>query len=288
MIRVLITGSGSYIGESLQRYLAKWPQEYTVDTVDMTDDSWRERDLSIYDAVFHVAGIVHMRESAVEALLYKRVNCDLAVETAQKAKREGVRQFVFMSTMGVYGMDSGVITPETAPAPRSLYGRSKLAAEAGLSTLADADFRLAVLRPPLVYGPGCKGNFQPLKRIAEKSPIFPRVKNQRSMLYIDHLSAFVKLLIDRELGGLFFPQNSEYVETAQMVGLMAKTLHKRLYMSRLAGALVRMLRPAWPRLQKAFGDLIYRDTEVFDFSYCICGFEESVRRSVRGEVERAG
>ena len=129
MKKILITGAGSYIGTSFENYMGQWSDEYSVDTVDMIDGSWRKKDFSGYDVVFHVAGIAHIKETKDNAELYYKVNRDMVIETAKKAKTEGVKHFVFLSSMSVYGMETGVITKDTEPNPNTNYGKSKLMAE---------------------------------------------------------------------------------------------------------------------------------------------------------------
>ena len=268
MKKILITGANSYIGMSLEKYLRQMPEQYQVDTVDMIDGTWREKSFSGYDSIFHVAGIVHQKETEENAPLYYKVNCDLAVETAQKAKEDGVDQFVFLSSMSVYGMEVGTITKQTVPSPKSHYGKSKLHAEEKLKQLADEKFKLCMIRPPMVYGDGCKGNYQTIVKIVKKSPIFPYVNNQRSLIHIDNLVSFVKMAIDRDLSGLYFPQNCEYMNTRLLARDIACKEEKKVYFSYAAGAAVLILRPFLPVLKKAFGNLIYKDTEEFNFEYC--------------------
>lgn len=269
MKKILITGANSYIGTSFEKYLReKYPNDYEVDTADMIDGTWRELDFSEYDSVFHVAGIAHQKETIKNAHLYYEINRDLAVETAEKAKSAGVGQFVFLSSMSVYGRDTGVITKETVATPKTNYGRSKIEAEQRLSALACPDFKLCVLRPPMVYGEGCKGNYQSIVKIVEKLPVFPRVNNRRSAIHVDNLVRFVAMAIERELFGVFFPQNEEYINTCELARQIAKKQGKRLYFSFLCGWGVILLRPFASVLKKAFGDLIYEGTEEFDFSYC--------------------
>jgi UDP-glucose 4-epimerase len=160
MKKILISGACSYIGISLERFLSQWPEQYQVDTLDVIGDSWKSADIAGYDAVFHVAGIAHQKETAENSHLYFEVNRDLAVAMARKAKNAGIPHFVFMSTMSVYGMESGVITPDTKPQPKNSYGQSKLEAEDAMHAMEDESFRVAVLRPPMVYGKNCRGNFQ--------------------------------------------------------------------------------------------------------------------------------
>ncbi len=280
MKKILITGANSYIGVSFENYMKQWADEYAVDTVDMIDGTWREKDFSEYDVVFHVAGIAHKKETKENAPLYYKVNRDLVIEAAKKAKADGVKQFVFLSSMSVYGMDVGVITKETAPMPKSNYGKSKLEAEEGIYVLSSDDFKICTLRPPMVYGKGCKGNFQTVCKLVKKSPIFPKVNNERSMIYIDNLCSFVKLCIDRDLSGLYFPQNKEYVKTSDMAKIIAEEIQKKIWVSGIAGAGVCVLRPFVGIAKKAFGSLIYKDTEEFNYSYCVVENSDSVRLSV--------
>lgn len=257
MKKILITGAGSYIGTSFQRYLEQFSGAYHVESVDMVDGSWREFDFSGFDAVFHVAGIAHIKETAENAHLYYEVNRDLAVETARKAREAGVPHFIFLSSMSVYGMEEGRITRSTQPAPKSNYGKSKLQAEAGLAQLEDESFRIAVLRPPMVYGEGCKGNYQSLVKFAKLMPFFPDYRNQRSMLHIDGLCEAVKNIIDIKGEGLFLPQDESYVCTCQMVQNIARGMGKDMKLLKVLNPAVAILRRCTGIGRKAFGDLYY-------------------------------
>lgn len=279
MKKILITGSGSYVGSCFCEYISRF-DGYSVDVLDMQSPKWRERSFGGYDAVYHVAGIAHRKETRENASLYYEVNRDLTLEVARKAKAEGVSQLIFLSSMSVYGVERGVITPDTLPSPKSNYGRSKLEAEEGLAALSDGGFKICVLRPPMVYGKGCKGNFGSVVSLARKLPLFPRVSNRRSMIYIDNLSAFVKMAVDRELSGLYFPQNREYTNTSEMAAIIAERLGKSLRLSRLLGFGVKLMVPFVSIAKKGFGTLIYENTEVFDFEYAAVSADEGVRRSV--------
>ena len=276
MKNVLITGANSYIGTNLEDWLARFPGQYKVSTLDLKNDSWKEHDFTIYDSIFHVAGIAHIKETEENKDLYFKVNKDLTVNVAKKAKESGIKQFVFLSSMSVYGVKEGVISKSTIPAPNTSYGVSKLVAERELEKLSDNSFKVSVLRPPMVYGKGCKGNYQTLRKLALTLPLFPRVKNKRSMIYIGNLCEFVRTLIDNESDGIFCPQNKEYVNTSNMVKSIAQLNNKKIYYSRLLVPLVSLARlvnivPA----QKAFGNLIYEKDDLVDtFS-----FEESMIRT---------
>ena len=261
MKRILITGANSYIGVSFENYMSQWADAYQVDTVDMIDGTWREKCFSGYDAIYHVAGIAHIKETPENAHLYYDINRDLAIAVAQKAKAEGVSQFVFLSSMSVYGMEEGAISLDTVPNPKTNYGKSKLQAEEGLAPLADNTFAIAVMRPPMVYGDGCKGNYQALVKFAKKMPFFPDYHNQRSMLHIDNLCAFVKDLIDKESRGLFLPQDAQYVCTCHMVRDIAAEMGKKLPLWKILNPAVALLVRTTAIGQKAFGNLYYEREE---------------------------
>ena len=276
MLRILITGANSYVGTSFERWLSQWPDEYHVDTVDMIDGSWRKKSFSGYDAVFHVAGIAHVKETKKNEHLYYEINRDLAYEAAQKAKTNGVSQFIFMSSMSVYGITSGVITKDTEPNPKSHYGKSKLQAEKLIKQLSDENFCVATLRPPMIYGKGCKGNYSRLSKLAKITPIFPVIQNQRSMIYIDNLSEFIKEIVDNRFDGLFLPQNDEYVCTRTLVKEIAKLRGKRIIDIKIFDPLILFLCNKTRVFDKVFGSLVY----IQNASVChTVGFEESVRLS---------
>ena len=280
MKKILITGANSYIGMAFEAYMKQWAPQHQTDTLDVVGDEWRRANLRGYDAVFHVAGIAHQKETKENEELYYRVNRDLTEELAIKAKEDGVKHFVFMSTMSVYGMDCGVITPDTKPNPKGFYGKSKWQAEQALAELENESFRIAVLRPPMVYGRNCKGNFQLMLKLVKKSPVFPDVSNRRSMISIENLCGFVHMVIENGESGVFFPQNREYVNTTEMARTIADTLGRKVMFSRLVGFAVEAMVPAVGVARKAFSSLVYEGCEKHGFCYCKDDFAESIRKSV--------
>jgi len=286
MKSILITGANSYIGTSFERWLAKEPEKYTVDTVDMIGDSWKQKDFSGYDVVFHVAGIAHVSTDSKMEDLYYKVNRDLAIETAIKAKNEGIKQFIFMSSIIVYGEGSigrTVIDKDTVPIPSNFYGKSKLQAEEGIQKLECNNFKVVILRPPMIYGKGCKGNYLKLAKVALKLPVFPDLDNQRSMLHIDNLCEFIKLMIDNEESGLFFPQNEEYVKTSEMVKLIADTHGKNIKLTKILNPLIVLLMKFNVRLlNKIFGDLVYdKSISKYKVNYNLYNLKDSILATER-------
>ena len=194
--------------------------------------------------------------------LYYKVNRDLAIDIAKKAKEDGVKQFIFMSSIIVYG-NSGrigqkkVITLDTAPNSANFYGNSKLEAEKGIRSLEDKDFKVVVIRSPMVYGKDCKGNYAKLEKIVKWIHIFPDIDNERSMLHIDNLCEFVKVLIDNEESGLFFLQNKEYVKTTDMIRLIAEKQGKKIILTKVFNPILKLMSRKVSFLNKVFGNIVY-------------------------------
>ena len=289
MKKILITGRGSYLGNSLKAYLEAFGNHYRVDCVSLRSGDWMEQSFRGYDAVYHTAAIVHQprsKDAPGELARYRAVNCDLAVDAAKKAKAEGVRQFVFLSTMAVYGLTAAfgetvTITAQTPTVPTDNYGLSKLEAERALLALEGPDFRVAILRPPMIYGKDCKGNFRSLVSFARRLPFFPKVPNQRSMLYVGSLNRLVQQIIDREDRGIFCPQDPEYVNTSAMVQAIAAAQGKHLVLVPGFSWAFHLLRHLTGAVDKAFGSLVYdKSLSELEEDYRIASFPDSVNMSL--------
>ena len=281
MKRVLITGAGSYVGGWVRRRLEREPEKFVVSELDVQDDAWRSFDFAGWDAVFHVAGIAHVStDPSMEALYYK-VNRDLAIEVGRRAKKAGVGQLIFMSSSIVYGDstagDCGPITRETPANPANFYGKSKLEAEEGLEALADECFGVSILRCPMIYGQGCRGNFPTLAKLARRLPVFPRVNNRRSVLYVENLAEFVAQVIEHDRSGMFWPQNAEYMSTSEAVRLLGEAQGSPVHVTRMLSPLAALALRFTEAGRKAFGSLYY-DMAISKcgYEYHICDFEKSI------------
>lgn len=294
MKKVLITGANSYIGTSFEKWVQEQhPDEFQIDTVDMIGESWREKSFEGYDAVFHVAGIAHAdvgKVSEETKKFYYKVNRDLAIETAKKAKQASVNQFVLMSSMIIYGESAGlgkkkVINKMTEPQPANFYGDSKWQADKGVRKLESKEFHVAVVRPPMIYGKGSKGNYPLLSKFAKKLPIFPDILNERSMLHIDNLCEFLTLLFLNGEGGIYFPQNKEYVQTSKLVKEIAKASNHKIKIARVFNPFVWIASKIPGKISglmnKAFGNMVYDKnlSKCFDGRYQIRSLKESIKKT---------
>lgn len=284
MIRILITGAGSYVGESVRKYMLDTTSgEFVIDAVDTMNDTWKKADYTKYDVVFHVAGIAHVNADPKMEPLYYKVNRDLTIEVAKHAKECGVKQFIFMSSQIVFhesqSLKSEVITKDTKPNPNGFYGDSKLQAEIGLHELESDNFKVCILRPCMIYGPNAKGNFPRLAKLATKVPVFPCWHNKRSMLYIDNLAEFVKQAVLHELSGTFYPQNCEQADTVEIIRFFAKAAGHKVWITRLLNPCVWLGSFVLQPINKMFATYYY-DPQMskMDFDYQLVSFEESLKR----------
>lgn len=291
-MKILIIGKNSYIGNHIDEWLTKYGHE--VEQLDVLTEDWRAYDYSPYDAIVHVAGIVH-RPNCKDWELYKTVNCDMPVQIAtlfkaSQTKDEGRRTkiYIFFSTMGVYGagkkLAPSVVDKNTPLHSESMYGKSKLMAEEGLQKLQDGSFKVAFVRPPSVYGKGCKGGYiTGFKKIASMLPIIPRAYENacQSFIYIDNLSECVRLIVENRLSGGFCPQDDEIPNANRLLEVICKGIGKKYRSSRLLGLCMQLISFV-PLVKKAYGGIEYSRTlsDIPGMNYVIVPFEEGMRRTV--------
>ncbi len=281
MKKILITGKDSYIGSNVKAYLEQYSDKYYIEELDVRDDSWKQFDFSKFDVVYHVAGLAHSTPKEEHRALYYRVNTDLTYDIAKKAKECGVGQFIFMSSIIVYGSGEigrdRIITSETELTPDNFYGDSKKQAEIKLNSLDSESFKVVILRPPMIYGYKSKGNYPLLAKFAKKTPIFPSYNNKRSMLYVGNLAEFIKLMIDNDERGLFFPQNSEYASSMQLIKEIAELYNHKIIFTKIFNPFIKLFNKQ-VYVNKVFGNLII-DMKLSEYKqdYCIYSLKDSIK-----------
>lgn len=281
MKRILITGKGSYIGTNFKQTLDQFPDKYNIDELDMLDGDWKQYDFTKYDVVYHVAGLAHSTPNESQRALYYQVNTDLTYEVAVKAKQSGVKQFIFMSSIIVYGSGkigkTRIITKDTPLTPDNFYGDSKKQAEIKIQALDDGNFKIVILRPPMIYGPGSKGNYPLLSKLARRTPIFPKLYNKRSVLFLGNLIEFVKLMIDSEEQGVYHPQNEEYISSCVLVKEIAEIYNHRIYLISVFNPILKLMKKQ-THINKVFGNLIIdKKLSNYKIKYCKYSFTDSIK-----------
>lgn len=266
MKKILIIGANSYIGNEFEKYIkckkvnsSEVPSkdEIIIEKVGAANGDWKNVNYEKYEVVLIVAAIVHQKETASMAELYHEVNCNMPIEIANKAKQAGVKQLIFMSTAAVYGASINHITKDTKPSPDTLYGKSKLEAETKLKEMETDEFHVAIIRPPMVYGEGCKGNYTRLVKLATYNPIYPKIHNKRSMIHIDHLCSYIEQIIENESSGTYLPQDKEYSDTIMTIKRIRMEQGKKTILVPGTAWLVRCVMKRVQVVRKMFGDWYY-------------------------------
>lgn len=290
MKKILITGKNGYIGNSVKSWLEK--DGYQVECIDVHGNGWEKTSFSDFDVVIHTAGIAHQKETKANRYLYHEVNTVLAVKIFEKALIEGVKQFIFFSSGAVFTQSDRknkviIVDRNTKCRPRTEYGKSKKNAEEGMikslgrrkNERKKTDFKLAIIRPPMVYGPGAKGNYNLLAQVAGRTPIFPDISNKRSMIFIDNLCECVRLIIENNGSGFFYPQDEEYVCTSKMVKLIAGCHGKKITLVPGFGFILDVMGRYFNVVNKVFGTYVYEKnlSEHYGGSYRVKTFEEGIQ-----------
>lgn len=294
MKKVMLVGVGGYIGGKFTEYINKNYPDWQVDAVDSMNRKWADADFTGYDAVYNVSGLAHANARQGTEEQYYAVNGQLPIDVAMKAKAEGVSMFVQMSSMVVYGDMSGLgeeknIFEDTVPAEPTIYGKSKMMAERGLHKLVDETFQVAIIRPPLIYSEYARDNFPRLVNFAKKMPVFPKMKNQQSMVYVDNLCELIHLIIEHNIGGIYYPQQEVYIETSKIVKDIADAVGNKMWQTKIFNPFLKLF-SKWKKLafiHKAFGSITY-DMSIsnhFDGKYRVVSYEESIRRIAKAHVK---
>lgn len=265
-MRVLITGENSYVGTHVMKELEE--AGHQVEELEVRSDQYKEFDFSNFDSIVHVAAIVHQKNGQISDEEYYRVNSELPVDIASRAKEMGVKQFVFLSTMAVYGQNKelphgNVIDENTPLKPVDIYGESKLIAERELAKIEDDNFRLAIVRPPSIYGLNCPGNYiTKFVSLADNLPFLPEIYNdsKQGFLYIENLSIFIRLLIENQERGVYLPQDDRSISTLELLELLAEYRGKQKAKTTVFNPPIRLLEKN-PLVIKLFGGISY-DTNL--------------------------
>ena len=284
MKKVLLIGVGGYVGGRFKEYMKRYP-DYEISEVSSMNREWDKISFKGFDAVYNVSGLAHANARQGTEEQYYAVNGQLPIDVATKAKKEGVPIFIQMSSMIVYGNMSPLgkqktITKETIPTSPTIYGKSKMIAENGLHNLEDIKFQVAIIRPPLIYSENARDNFPKLVFFAKTMPLFPDLKNQQSMLYVDNLCELVHLIIDNNQGGTYYPQQEAYIETSKIVGDIAKAVGNHMWQTKIFNPFLRLVSKNIVIIQKAFGSITY-DMNIsnhFEGKYRVVSYEESIAR----------
>lgn len=279
-MKILIYGAGSYIGNHYRDALTARAHE--VVCVDAMREKPAKVNFSDVEVVINVAGIAHIKITPdMEGLFYK-VNTSLTIDLCKEAKEHGVKQFVYMSSMNVFGDTQERIYSREQENPKNFYGKSKLLADKGIQAMASAEYKVVSVRPPVVYGKGCKGNFVLLVKLAKFFPIFPYYKNTKSLISIDNLCNFVCEVVENQDSGVYHPQNAHHTSITEIIKEVRAAMGKKTLIIPGFGWAIKLFMKMSYKAERAFADDFY-DLEFSRYkenTYCSLDFKESVKKSI--------
>jgi UDP-glucose 4-epimerase len=233
MAKVLITGVNSFIGTNFRK-ISKNQKSIEVS---LQDNQPEEIDFRSIDVVLHLAAIVHQSRKISDGD-YFLVNTDLCIRVAKQAKKSGVKQFIFLSTVKVYGKfipGSDPWNEDSVCNPEDTYGMSKFKAELFLKKLEDEQFVVSIIRTPIVYGPGVAANMLRLIYLIEKFPALPfgHINNSRHFTYIENLVGFIDRIIEFRASGTFIVMDETALSTTDLVKHLSNFLHRKVLLFRI-------------------------------------------------------
>ncbi|MEI6050832.1 MAG: NAD-dependent epimerase/dehydratase family protein [Bacteroidota bacterium] len=269
MPTILITGANSFVGKNFigsSRFK-------DVEEISLFDNKPAEINFSSVDVIIHLAAIVHQSKKITESE-YFAVNKDLCLSVAGYAKKAGVKHFVFMSTVKVYGesgLNSKILNEDSPCLPDDSYGKSKREAEIALKQLEDTNFTVSIIRTPLVYGNGVKANMLNIIKLVDRLPVLPfgTVNNKRSFTYVGNLVAFIDRIIEKRASGLFIAKDKDSLSTSELVQLISKYLGKKVILIRIPGIFLSIGALFLPKIfNRLYGSLEFDNSktlELLDF-----------------------
>lgn len=286
-MKILVLGKNGYVSKCFQNYMKNY-KEYIVETISVRDDKWKNISFKEYDVIFNTVGLAHNDARKGTEDEFYRLNTELPYELACKAKKEGVKQFIHMSSMIVYGDISKIskvnlITEKTIPQPVSIYGKSKLKGEEKLQTLKDKNFSIVLIRSPLIYGIKAVENISKLIKFSQKTFIFPNIKNNLSMIYDENLCELIRLIIESNSSGIFCPQMERSICTSDFVKDIGFEVGHKIILTKIFNSLLKILSGKFLFIQKMFGNQMYdlSMSNYFDGKYRIISYEKSIKKIIK-------
>ncbi|MBT5491608.1 NAD-dependent epimerase/dehydratase family protein [bacterium] len=248
MQNILLTGSNGFVGSYFKD---NYKNKYNINTFSFLNDDFQNLDLQNINNIIHLSALVHQMGGAREEE-YEKINVTQTINLAEKAKTSGVKHFIFMSTVKVYVEESDIAYNENSDCnPQDDYGKSKLKAEIELQKLEDDNFKVSIIRTPIVYGYGVKANIKNLINLVKKVPVLPfgKIRNRRSMVYNGNLCHLIDEIIIQEKAGIFLACDDEPLSTTSLCEIIAVNLDKKVYLLKIPffKELLKLIKPSFQK-----------------------------------------
>jgi len=254
MKSLLLTGAKGFVGSYFK---GEYADKYNIQTFSFLNDDFKSLLGEDVEVIVHLSALVHQMGGAAKDE-YEKVNVTQTLDLAKKAKASGIKHFIFMSSIKVYGEETNVAYNEaTECMPEDEYGKSKLKAERELLKLESDDFKVSIIRTPIVYGYGVKANIKNLIRLVQKVPVLPfgEIQNKRSMVYVGNLCHMMDAIIQKKASGIFLASDDRAVSTTELIELIANALGKKIYLIKVPffESLLKFIKPSFHK--RLYGSL---------------------------------
>lgn len=284
-MKILLTGSNGFIGSYFKSH---YKELYNINTFSFRNNDLKELKLLDTDTIIHLSALVHKMNGASEEE-YEKVNVTQTLELGNKAKENGVKHFIYMSTIAVYGKEVGVINEDSVCNSITDYGKSKLKAEVELQKLEDDNFKVSIIRPPIVNGYNAPGNMKSLINLVNKVPVLPfaNIQNRRSMVYVGNLCHLIDVIIQKKASGVFLASDDKAISTTRLIELIAKGLGKNVYLIKLPffKELLNLVKPSfYKRLYESLEVDNSKTKKILEFEN-LYSVEDGIRFMISGEVD---
>ena len=288
---LMITGASGFIGSN---FIKNYENEYNIVPVCLIKNKPEDLDYTGVDTILHLAALVHQMKGAPEEK-YFEVNTELTKRLAIAAKRKGVKHFVFYSTVKVYGFDGELnnhdfLLTENSPCnPNDPYGASKYEAEKILNSLQDENFKVAMVRPPMVYGEGVKGNMLSLMKLINILPIIPfnYNNNKRSIISTENLLYMTHLIIKNGADGVYLGTEGESVSIKEIVESIEKGLGKKKINIKFPSFIFKLLCKIKPNIMvRLYGTLAFKQED--NYSKISYKSQDTMDNQIKIMIEKFG
>lgn len=258
---LMITGASGFIGSN---FIERYKDKYNIIPVDLLKVKPEELDFTGVDCVLHLAALVHQMNGAPREK-YFEVNTELTKKMAEESKKHGIKHFVFYSTVAVYGTHGDIekeliLDKNSEVNPITPYAKSKWQAEEILRKLEDSNFKISILRPPMVYGKNCPGNMKRLEKLVKLFPILPfnYTKNKRTLVNIEKLLEVTNEVIKKEIFEIIIPKDDKEISIKEIVEKLAKENNRKIILIKFPKFIFKLLVKLKPEIMKSlYGSLIF-------------------------------
>jgi len=245
-MKILITGTNSFVGRNFIQF-SKYRE---IEEISLFNNKPEDINFGKYKIIIHLVAIVHQKKTVPESQ-YFIINRDLCLKVAELAKKAGVKQFIFLSTVKVYGKFIAGSAPwneQSLCLPEDAYGKSKYEAELALKKIEDENFTVSIVRTPLVYGEYVRANMLSIMKLVQRTHILPfkNINNRRNFTGAENLVSFIDRIIEKRASGIFIAMDEKAISTSELVIMISENLGKKIMLFKIPDFIIKIGMAVFP------------------------------------------